>query len=65
MFLPGEDYKDAGLDGEFEEESESEFQRLFFLGKLISELEESSRERWTWKSFRKKCRFAIWRGRAT
>jgi hypothetical protein len=42
MFLPGEDYKDAGLDGEFEEESESEFQRLFFLGKLISELEESS-----------------------
>lgn len=75
MFLLGEYYKDearkitdhledVGLEEEFEEEYESECQRLFFLGKLISELEEPSPEKMEMESLRKKCQFIMER-RAT
>ena len=47
------------LDEEFEEEYENEFQRLFFLGKLFSELEEPSPEKMDMESFRNKCQFAM------
>jgi len=47
------------LEEEFEEEYENEFQRLFFLGKLISELEEPSPEKMDMESFRNKCQFAM------
>lgn len=75
MFLLGEYYKDeareivdhlkdVGLEEEFEEEYESEFQSLFFLEKLISELEEPSPEKMEMESWRKKCQFIMER-RAT
>ena len=47
------------LEEEFEEEYENEFQRLFFLGKLFSELEEPSPEKMDMESFRNKCQFAM------
>ena len=47
------------LDEDFEEEYENEFQRLFFLGKLFSELEEPSPEKMDMESFRNKCQFAM------
>lgn len=47
------------LDEVFEEEYENEFQRLFFLGKLFSELEEPSPEKMDMESFRNKCQFAM------
>ena len=47
------------LDEDFEQEYENEFQRLFFLGKLFSELEEPSPEKMDMESFRNKCQFAM------
>ena len=47
------------LDEEFEAEHPNEFQRLFFLGKLISELKEPSSEKIDMESFRKKCQFVM------
>lgn len=47
------------LDEEFEDEHTNEFQRLFFLGKLISELKEPSSEKIDMESFRKKCQFVM------
>ena len=47
------------LDDEFKDEYEEEYVRLFFLGKLISELKEPSSEKIDMESFRKKCQFVM------
>ena len=47
------------LDEDFKEEFKDEYFRLFFLGKLISELAESSSGKMDWISFSERCEFQM------
>lgn len=47
------------LDKEFKDEYEDEYSRLFFLGKLISELAESSSGKMDMGSFAERCEFQL------
>ena len=47
------------LDEDFKEEFKEEYSRLFFLGKLISELAESSSGKMDMKSFAERCEFQL------
>ena len=47
------------LDKEFKDEYEDEYSRLFFLGKLISDLAESSSGKMDMESFAERCEFQL------